>query len=239
MTTDTRVATPRPAGLRTVFRDNGIGLGFGAAFLVILVLQSVAGWRSFDAQQAADGLQRIGWARYVVSADFAVDVAENWQSEFLQFWIYVMATVYLVQKGSPESKKVDETGTESDEEQKVGAHARPDSPGPAHRSSGVLLHLYSHSLCYVMGALFVLSWLAQSVAGWSSYDEEQLRNLQEPVSWAQYLLQPDFWDRTLQNWQSELLAVGTMAVLAVFLRQRGSSQSKPVGAPHSATGVDG
>jgi hypothetical protein len=90
-----------------------------------------------------------------------------------------------------------------------------------------------------MGALFLLSWLAQSVAGWSSYDEDQLRNLQQPVSWAQYLLQPDFWDRTLQNWQSELLAVGSMAVLAIFLRQRGSSQSKPVGSPHSATGVDG
>lgn len=243
MTTDTRIptppATPPASRLRTVLRDNGIGLAFGAAFLVVLVLQSVAGWRSFDAQQAADGLQRIGWARYVVSADFAVDVAENWQSEFLQFWVYIMATVYLVQKGSPESKKPDETGTESDEEQKVGPHARPDSPRPAHRSSGLVLSLYSHSLCYVMGTLFVLSWLAQSVAGWSSYDEDRLRNLQEPVSWARYLLEPDFWDRTLQNWQSELLAVGSMAVLSVFLRQRGSSQSKPVGSPHSATGVDG
>ena len=239
MTTDTRVATPPASGVRTVLRDNGIGLGFGALFLLVLVLQSVAGWRNFDAQQAADGLQRISWARYVVSADFATDVAENWQSEFLQFWIYIMATIYLVQKGSPESKKVDETGVESDEEQKIGAYAQPDSPRPAHRSSGLLLHLYAHSLCYVMGALFLLSWLAQSVAGWSSYDEDQLRNLQQPVSWAQYLLQPDFWDRTLQNWQSELLAVGSMAVLAVFLRQRGSSQSKPVGSPHSATGVDG
>ena len=239
MTTDTRVATPPASGVRTVLRDNGIGLGFGALFLLVLGLQSVAGWRNFDAQQAADGLQRISWARYVVSADFATDVAENWQSEFLQFWIYIMATIYLVQKGSPESKKVDETGVESDEEQKIGAYAQPDSPRPAHRSSGLLLHLYAHSLCYVMGALFLLSWLAQSVAGWSSYDEDQLRNLQQPVSWAQYLLQPDFWDRTLQNWQSELLAVGSMAVLAVFLRQRGSSQSKPVGSPHSATGVDG
>jgi hypothetical protein len=239
VTTDTRAATPPATGVRTVLRDNGIGLGFGALFLLVLVLQSVAGWRNFDAQQAADGLQRISWARYVVSADFATDVAENWQSEFLQFWIYIMATIYLVQKGSPESKKVDETGVESDEDQKVGAHAQPDSPRPAHRSSGLLLHLYAHSLCYVMGALFLLSWLAQSVAGWSSYDEDQLRNLQQPVSWAQYLLQPDFWDRTLQNWQSELLAVGSMAVLAIFLRQRGSSQSKPVGSPHSATGVDG
>ena len=117
--------------------------------------------------------------------------------------------------------------------------ARPDSPGPARRSGGALLHLYSHSLCYVMGAPFLLSWLAQSVAGWSAHDEEQLRNLREPVSWAEDLLRPDSWARALQNWQSELLAVGSMAVLSIFLRRRGSSQSKPVGAPHSATGVDG
>lgn len=89
-----------------------------------------------------------------------------------------------------------------------------------------------------MGLFFVLSWVAQSVAGWAAYDEERLRNLQDPVSWPAYLGHPDFWSRTLQNWQSEMLAVGTMAVLAVFLRHRGSSQSKPVGASHEATGID-
>ncbi|MGN6250689.1 MAG: DUF6766 family protein [Marmoricola sp.] len=223
-------------GARAVLRDNGIGLGFGALFLLVLGLQSIAGWRDFDAQQAADGLQRLGWARYVVSASFAADVAENWQSEFLQFWAFLTATVYLVQRGSPESKKVDKTGKESDQDQKVGAHAEPDSPGPAHRSRGLRLSLYEHSLSYVMGTLFLLCWLAQSVAGWSAFDEEQLRNLQAPVSWGAYLLEPDFWDRTLQNWQSELLAVGSMAVFAVFLRQRGSSQSKRVGESHATTG---
>jgi hypothetical protein len=90
-----------------------------------------------------------------------------------------------------------------------------------------------------MGLLFLLSWLGQSIAGVAAYNEQQLADLEDPVSWAQYLLQPDFWNRTLQNWQSELLAVASMAILAVYLRQRGSSQSKPVGSAHTATGVEG
>jgi hypothetical protein len=90
-----------------------------------------------------------------------------------------------------------------------------------------------------MGAIFLLSWLAQSLAGVSAYNEHQLGQLQEPVSWPQYVVGADFWSRTLQNWQSEFLAVGSMAVLAIFLRQRGSPESKPVGAAHADTGVTG
>jgi hypothetical protein len=90
-----------------------------------------------------------------------------------------------------------------------------------------------------MGLIFLLSWWTQSIAGVAAYNEEQLSNLQDPVSWAQYLAEPDFWNRTLQNWQSELLAVASMTILAIYLRQRGSSQSKPVGSPHAATGVEG
>jgi len=90
-----------------------------------------------------------------------------------------------------------------------------------------------------MGLLFLLSWLAQSVAGTSAYNEQQLRQLQAPVSWAGYLTTPDFWNRTLQNWQSEFLAVASMVALSIYLRQRGSPESKPVGAPHSATSIEG
>jgi hypothetical protein len=107
------------------------------------------------------------------------------------------------------------------------------------RTGGLRQALFSHSLGLVMGAIFLLSWLAQSITGVAAYNERQLRNLQDPVSWGQYLLQPDCWNRTLQNWQSELLAVTSMVVLSIYLRQRGSSQSKPVGAAHAATGVEG
>jgi hypothetical protein len=180
----------------------------------------------------------VSLGRYVTSASFAVDVVENWQSEYLQFFLFIYLTVWLVQKGSPESGSLDDVGRESEEEQKIGRYATPDSPTWA-RVGGLRTTLFSNSLGLVMGLIFVLSWLAQSIAGVAAYNEQQLGNLQDPVSWAQYLREPDFWNRTLQNWQSELLAVASMTILAIYLRQRGSSQSKPVGSAHSATGVEG
>jgi hypothetical protein len=174
----------------------------------------------------------------VTSADFMVDVSENWQSEFLQFLLYLTATVWLVQKGSPESKKPDEAGLESAEEQKIKDAADEDSPTWA-KTGGWRTSWYSTSLAVVMGLIFLGSWLVQSIAGWAAFNENRLQQTQDPVAWGSYLLNADFWSRTLQNWQSEFLAVGSMAVFSVYLRQRGSSQSKPVGEPHDATGVDG
>ena len=224
--------------MRTFLRHNSLSLFFGLLFLLTLAGQSVAGWHQFNALQVAEHLDTLSWTAYVASSDFAVDVAENWQSEFLQFWVYLMATVWLLQKGSPESKELDKTGKESDEEQKVGAHAEADSPAWA-KAGGWRTTVYSSSLAIVMGAIFLGSWLVQSVAGWAAFNESRLQQLQDPLSWSGYLGNADFWARTLQNWQSEFLAVGTLAVLAIYLRQRGSSQSKPVGEPHASTGVEG
>ena len=224
--------------MRTFVRDNSLSLFFGLLFVLSLAGQSVAGWQQFNALQHAQHLDPIGWTAYIASADFAVDVSENWQSEFLQFWVYLMATVWLLQQGSPESKELDKAGLESDEDQLVGTHARRDSPAWATYDDW-RTRVFSTSLSIVMGAIFLASWAVQSVAGWAAYNEDRLRDLQDPVAWTAYLRNADFWSRTLQNWQSEFLAVGTFAVLAIYLRQRGSSQSKPVGAPHSATGVEG
>ncbi len=224
--------------MRTFLRHNGLSLAFGLLFLLSLAGQSVAGWQQFNALQVAEHLDPLSWTAYVASSDFAVDVAENWQSEFLQFWVYLMARVWLLQKGSPESKELDKVGRESDEDQKIGPHADADSPAWA-AAGGWRTHIYSSSLAIVMGAVFLASWLVQSVAGWAAFNEERLHQLQDPVSWGRYLTDADFWARTLQNWQSEFLAVGAMAVFSIYLRQRGSSQSKPVGEPHASTGVEG
>jgi hypothetical protein len=226
------------SGLRRFARENSLGLAFGLLFLLALVGQSFAGQADFNDQQITDGLPPISLGRYLTSATFGVDVAENWQSEYLQFFLYVVLTVWLVQKGSPESKPVGQEGRESDEEQKVGPHANADSPAWA-KATGWRRSMLSNSLGLVMGMIFLGSWLAQSVAGVSAFNERRLSGLQDPVSWAAYLGEPEFWNRTLQNWQSELLAVASMAVLAIFLRQRGSPESKPVGSPHTATGVEG
>ncbi|MFF0429501.1 DUF6766 family protein [Streptomyces sp. NPDC004520] len=220
------------------WRDNSLTLVFGIAFLVVLVGQAVSGNAEFNEQMTVDGLQPLGFGEYLTSSDFAVDVTENWQSEFLQFFLYIFGTVYLVQRGSPESKKVHEAGPESEQEQRMGDHARPDSPRWA-GTKDWRQSLYARSLGIVMGTLFVLSWLAQSITGTAAYNDQQLRQLEDPVSWAGYVVTPDFWNRTLQNWQSELLAVAAMVVLSIYLRQRGSPESKPVGAAHTATGVEG
>ena len=228
---------PRAGAARFV-HDNGLTLFFGGLLLLALVGQSVAGLLEFNSQQVAAGLEEVGYLHYLTTSDFAVDVAENWQSEFLQFFLYILATVWLVQRGSSESKDVDEAGPESDQDQQVGAHAREDSPRWA-RAGGLRLALYSRSLGVVMGTIFALSWLAQSVAGRAAYNAQQLSQYQDPVSWPGYVGSPDFWSRTLQNWQSEFLAVAAMAALSIYLRQRGSSESKPVGSPHATTGEEG
>ncbi|MEU3399851.1 anti-sigma-K factor RskA [Streptomyces filamentosus] len=224
---------------RTGFwRSNSLTLVFGGAFLVVLAAQAVAGRAEFNEQLAVAGLQQIGFGAYLTSSDFAVDVTENWQSEFLQFFLYVYGTVHLLQRGSPESKPLDRAGAESERDQRMGPHAAPDSPRWA-SAGGWRQALYSRSLGLVMAVFFLLSWFAQSVAGAAAYDGERLRQLQDPIGWGAYLVSADFWNRSLQNWQSELLAVSAMAVLSVYLRQRGSPESKPVGAPHTSTGVEG
>ncbi|MEV0895509.1 DUF6766 family protein [Actinoplanes sp. NPDC049802] len=224
--------------MRRALRENSLGLVFGLLFLAVLVAQAFAGHADFNQRQLTAGFPPVSLGRYLTSASFASDVAENWQSEYLQFFLYIFLTVWLVQKGSPESKKPGEEGLESDREQMVGRYATEDSPGWAH-ASGLRRALLSNSLGLVMGLLFVGSWLAQSIAGAAAFNEQQLRDLQEPVTWAEYLTEPDFWNRTLQNWQSELLAVASMVILSIYLRQRGSPESKPVGSPHDTTGTEG
>ncbi|WP_369142671.1 DUF6766 family protein [Streptomyces sp. R44] len=220
------------------WRSNSLTLGFGVAFLVVLGAQAVAGRAEFNEQLAVEGLQQIGFGEYLMSSDFAVDVTENWQSEFLQFFLYIFGTVYLLQRGSPESKELHKAGTESEREQHMGDHARPDSPHWA-GTKDWRQAVYSRSLGLVMATFFLLSWLAQSISGAAAFNELRLRQLQAPVAWHAYLGSADFWNRSLQNWQSELLAVAAMAILSVYLRQRGSPESKPVGAAHEATGVEG
>jgi hypothetical protein len=224
--------------MKKFLRENSLGLVFGGLFLIVLLGQAIAGHADFNQQQLTDGLPTISFGRYITSASFGADVAENWQSEYLQFFLYIFLTVWLLQKGSPESKSLDQAGLESDKDQKVGPYADENSPKWA-RVGGLRRTIFSNSLGLVMGLIFLGSWLAQSIAGAASFNERQLSNLQDPVSWPQYLAEPDFWNRTLQNWQSELLAVASMAILAIYLRQRGSPQSKPVGTAHTATGIEG
>ena len=222
--------------MRQFVRDNGIALFFGALLLGSLVGQSIAGYAQYNDDQVAHGGGTVGFGDYVTSGSFATDVMENWQSEFLQFSLFILATVWLVQRGSPESKDPDKAGRESERDQRLGRWAGRGAPAPARRAGGLLRVLYENSLLLVMSLIWVGTWLAQSVAGRSAYNADQLSHHEPTVSWLGYVGSADFWNRTLQNWQSEFLALGSMAVLAIFLRQRGSPESKPVAAPHAQTG---
>jgi hypothetical protein len=221
--------------VRRFLKENSLSLVFLVMFLGALAGQAFAGWQQLNDQQLAEGFDTVGFADYLTSATFAVAVMENWQSEYLQFLVYVLATVWLLQKGSPESKQLDQAGPESDEEQRLGEHTEPGSPAWA-KAGGWRTHVFSNSLVLVMGSIFLLSWLGQSIAGWASYNETLLEQLRDPITWGSYLLNADFWERTLQNWQSEFLAVGSMAVFSIYWRQRGSGESKSVGEPHASTG---
>ena len=224
--------------MRRFLFENSLSLFFGALFLGTLGGQSIAGQRAFNEEQVAHGSSPVSWWDYVTSPDFGQAVMENWQSEYLQFTLFILATIWLVQKGSNESKQIDSAGLESDQKQRVGGYASEDSPGWA-KVRGWRLELYQNSLLIVRFAIFVGSWFAQSVTAWRVYNAEQREHDESTVGWTTYVAKPDFWERTLQNWQSEFLAVGTMAAFTIYLRQRGSPESKPVGAPHTETGTSG
>jgi hypothetical protein len=224
--------------VRRFVKHNGLSLAFLGLFLAAIVFQAVAGLAVFNDEQTRHGESPISFFRYVTSSSFGVAVMENWQSEYLQFTLFMLLTVWLVQRGSPESKELGKEGRESDEDQLVGDHAKRDSPRWA-TVGGLRRRLYENSLLIVMGAIWIATWFAQSVSGWNEYNSEQLDHHEATISWLGYLGSADFWERTLQNWQSEFLAVGSMAILAVYLRQRGSPESKPVGAAHETTGVEG
>jgi Domain of unknown function (DUF6766) len=224
--------------MRIWLRDNSLSLVFLVLFLAALAGQSVAGERTYNEEQAQHGGETISYSRYVVSSHFGSAVLENWQSEYLQFSLFILATVWLVQRGSNESKKPKEAGTESDQKQLVGPHAQRHSPSWA-KSAGWGRRLYENSLLIVMTAIFFAAWFGQSVNAWTEYNNEQLEHGGQPVSWLTFLGRADFWEQTLENWQSEFLAVGTMAAFTIYFRQRGSPESKPVGAPHDQTGTSG
>ena len=223
--------------MRRFLKHNGLSVAFGVLFLCALAAQAVAGYHDFNNNAMSHSQETIGFGRYLTSSEFGQAVMENWQSEYLQFSLFIFGTIWLLQRGSPESKELDKSGRESEADQKLREHAEQGSPLWA-RVGGARTFLYSNSLLIVMTTIWLGSWFAQSVTGWSAYNSDQIAHKEPTLSWVQYLGSADFWQTTLQNWQSEFLAVGSMAILAVYLRQRGSPESKPVGAPHDATGVE-
>ncbi|MEU4804972.1 DUF6766 family protein [Actinosynnema sp. NPDC023587] len=210
---------------------NGLALVMFGAFLVFLVLQSVFGWQAQNADLADYGQPAQSYLAYLGSGDFVEATFENWESEFLQMGSYALLTAWLVQRGSAESKPLDA------DEEKLSRQGSddPDAPGPVHRG-GLLLRLYEHSLSIVLLGLFAGAFLLHLLGGTAAYNDQQALLGKPPVSVGEFLASSDFWFQSMQNWQSEFLSVGVLVVLSIVLREKNSSQSKPVAAPHRKTG---
>jgi hypothetical protein len=224
--------------MRRFVRENGLSLFFFTIFAVTLVGQSFAGRGKYNAVQAEHGSATVSWWSYVTSTDFGGSVMENWQSEFLQFSLFILATIWLVQKGSNQSTVLEDAGLESKVQQQIGRNAPADAPRWA-KLDDWRTRIYENSLLLAMTAIFFTTWFAQSLNNWREFNDDARQHDGERIGWTSYLGNSDFWERTLQNWQSEFLAVGTMAVFTIYLRQRGSPESKPVGAPHDETASSG
>jgi uncharacterized protein (DUF486 family) len=219
--------------MRRVLRDNALSLTMFGLFLVFLVAQSFAGFRSNNNDNQEHGQPPESYAEYLTSGAFVEATFENWESEFLQMGAYVLLTAWLIQKGSPESKKPD--GDEADADPRA-ERDNPDAPGPVRRG-GLALTLYEHSLSIALFTLFLLSFVLHALGGHAEYNQQQLEHGQAAVSLWGFVTSSEFWFQSMQNWQSEFLAVATLTVLGIWLRQRGSPESKPVAAPHAQTGT--
>ena len=219
--------------MQRFWRSNGLSIVLLALFAISLVGQSITGMRNYNEDQREHGEATVSYPEYLVSGSFIESVFENWESEFLQMGVYVLLTAFLFQKGSAESKDPD--GEEEVDEDPRAARSRPDAPGPA-RQSGLILKLYENSLSLALLALFALSFILHAAGGAKDYSQEQLAHGGEPVSLFGYLATARFWFESFQNWQSEFLSIAVIVILSIFLRQRGSPESKPVAAPHAATG---
>jgi len=219
--------------MRRVLRDNALSLTMFGLFLIFLMAQSFAGYRSNNSENEEHGQPPESYAEYLTSGAFVEATFENWESEFLQMGAYVLLTAFLIQKGSPESKNPD--GEEADADPRA-ERDKPDAPGPVKRG-GLALALYEYSLSIAMFGLFLFSFALHALGGHAEYNQQQLEHGQAAVSLWSFVTSSEFWFQSMQNWQSEFLAVATLAVLGIWLRQRGSPESKPVAAPHAQTGT--
>ena len=219
--------------MRRWLRDNGLTVALLSLFAGSFAGQVFAGWPAENAERALHGEAAQGLGDYLISGAFLSAVFENWESEFLQMWAYVMLTAYLFQRGSPESKDPDAVAPQ---DQDPTAHSRErDAPGPVRRG-GLMLSLYSHSLGFALLALFVLSFILHWLNSARKANDQAMAHGAPAVRALAYLGDPAFWFESFQNWQSEFLSTAVLIVLAIWLREKSSPESKAIADPHAKTG---
>jgi hypothetical protein len=220
--------------MRRFLHDNALALLMLTLFVGFWAAQSVNGWQAANADNQTHHQPIETYLEYLTSGNFVESTAENWESEFLQMSAYIYLTSMLLQRGSPESKKPG--GEEPSDEDPRLARGRPDVPWPVRRG-GLVLTVYEHSFALVLFVLFLACFTIHALGGTADYNQQQLAHSEATVSVLGFVTSSEFWFQSFQNWQSEFMVVGVVALLGIRLRQRGSPESKPVAASHQQTGT--
>jgi hypothetical protein len=223
-------------GVRKLLIENGLSIVMGGLFILFLIAQSVAGWLYHNEEAREHGHALLAYLPYLMSGHFWGATLENWESEFLQMAAYVALTACLYQKGSAESRKLPAEGENPQDQDPSQERDQPDAPGPV-KAGGWRLWIYERSLASSLMFLFLLSFWGHAVAGSREYSQEQMAHGHAAVGIWQFMGTATFWFQSFQNWQSEFLAVLAIVVLSIWLRGKGSPESKPVAAPHTETGT--
>jgi hypothetical protein len=224
---------PPLAHSAAMFKNNGLSIVLLSLFLFTMAGQALTGWGEHNADEQAHGRPAVSFSQYLMTGHFWEATGENWESEFLQMAMFVLLTTVLYQKGSAESKRIDVI-----EEQDLDPRDHrdfPDVPGPVKRG-GWQLRLYENSLGLAFVALFVVSFAMHAFGGLAAYNGDRAAHGEPPVTVARYVGSQRFWFESFQNWQSEFLSLAGMVIATIYLRQRGSAESKAVHAPHAETG---
>lgn len=217
--------------MKTFIRNNGLSICFLLLFAGAMIGQIIFGFQENNKELIEDGSAAISLSSYLISGHFFQATFENWESEFLQMALFVIFTIFLMQKGSSESKDLDE----EEEVDRIPSPIRTGAPWPV-RKGGWILSLYKHSLSIALLFLFLISFLAHFYGSLKNENEHLSLQGLPLQSASDYIGDSRFWFESFQNWQSEFLSVFAIIILSVYLRQIGSSQSKPVDAPHMQTG---
>jgi hypothetical protein len=223
----------RSRRMAVVLHNNGLLLACLGLFAVFFVGMVVSGAATYNQEQQEHGSHaQVSVLTYLTTGDFVEATFENWESEFLQMGMYVVLTAFLYQKGSSESKPMNEPAPQDQNPRDVQPNQY--TPWPVRRG-GPVLTLYENSLAIAFFALFLASWALHAVGGAKAFNEEQLQHGQAAISVWRYTTTSQFWFESMQNWQSEFIAVAAIVGLSIVLRQRGSAESKPVAEPHRHT----
>jgi len=218
------------APFRQFFKNNALSVVFGILFLISLGFQAFTGFKEYNHNRQEEGLGAVQFSAYLHSGHFIQATFENWESEFLQMALFVILTVSLRQKGSSESKKF-----EPEEVDREPSPKRKNVPWPV-RKGGWILSIYKRSLSIVLFLLFIFSFVLHLYGSFKDENQELSQKGLPRESLGRFITESRFWFESFQNWQSEFLSVFAIVVLSIYLRQKGSPQSKPVDAPHSETG---